>query len=52
VIVLGTAPWLVLAGFIEGFVTRSGFGLVPGIVLGLLVGGAYWTLVVVRGRPG
>lgn len=50
VIVLGTAPWLVLAGFIEGFVTRSGFGLGPGIALGLLVGGAYWALVVVRGR--
>jgi len=49
-IVLGTAPWLVLAGLIEGFVTRSGFGLVPGIVLGLLVGGAFWALVAVRGR--
>ena len=50
-IVLGTAPWLVVAGFIEGFVTRAGFGLAPGIVLGLAVGGAYWALVVVRGRP-
>ena len=50
-IVLGTAPWLILAGFIEGFVTRSGFGLIPGMVLGLAVGGAYWALVVVRGRP-
>ena len=49
-IVLGTAPWLVLAGFIEGFVTRSGFGLVPGLALGLGVGGAYWGLVVARGR--
>ena len=49
-IVLGTAPWLVLAGFIEGFVTRSGFGLVPGLVLGVLVGAAYWGLVAWRGR--
>jgi uncharacterized membrane protein SpoIIM required for sporulation len=49
-IVLGTAPWLVLAGLIEGFVTRSGFGLVGGLVLGVAVGAAYWTLVVVRGR--
>lgn len=50
-IVLGTIPWVVLAGVIEGFVTRSGFGLVPGIVLGVAVGALYWSLVVVRGRP-
>ena len=49
-IVLGTAPWLVLAGLIEGFVTRAGFGLVPGLVLGLAVGGLFWGLVAVRGR--
>jgi uncharacterized membrane protein SpoIIM required for sporulation len=50
-IVLGTVPWLVVAGIIEGFVTRAGFGLVPGIALGVGVGALYWTLVVVRGRP-
>lgn len=50
-IVLGTVPWVILAGIIEGFVTRAGFGLVPGIVLGVGVGALYWTLVVVRGRP-
>lgn len=50
-IVLGTVPWVILAGIIEGFATRSGFGLVPGIVLGVGVGAVYWTLVVVRGRP-
>ena len=50
-IVLGTVPWLILAGFIEGFVTRAGFGLIPGIVLGVGVGALYWTLVIVRGRP-
>ena len=38
VIVLGTVPWVILAGLIEGFVTRAGFGLVPGIVLGVGVG--------------
>jgi uncharacterized membrane protein SpoIIM required for sporulation len=46
----GTIPWFVLAGLIEGFVTRSGFGLAGGLVVGLLAGGAYWGLVVVRGR--
>ncbi len=50
-IVLGTIPWVVLAGIIEGFVTRAGFGLVPGIVLGVGVGALYWSLVLVRGRP-
>jgi uncharacterized membrane protein SpoIIM required for sporulation len=50
-IVLGTIPWVILAGIIEGFVTRSGFGLVPGIVLGVGVGTLYWGLVLVRGRP-
>jgi uncharacterized membrane protein SpoIIM required for sporulation len=50
-IVLGTVPWVILAGIIEGFVTRAGFGLVPGIALGVGVGAVYWTLVVVRGRP-
>lgn len=50
-IILGTVPWVILAGLIEGFVTRAGFGLVPGIVLGVGVGALYWTLVLVRGRP-
>jgi len=50
-IVLGTIPWVILAGIIEGFVTRAGFGLVPGIVLGFGVGALYWGLVLVRGRP-
>jgi uncharacterized membrane protein SpoIIM required for sporulation len=50
-IVIGTVPWVILAGLIEGFVTRAGFGLVPGIVIGVGVGALYWTLVLVRGRP-
>lgn len=50
-IILGTLPWVVLAGLIEGFVTRAGFGLWPGLILGLGVGAVYWTLVIVRGRP-
>lgn len=50
-IVLGTMPWVVLAGLIEGFVTRAGFGLVPGVILGVGVAALYWSLVFVRGRP-
>jgi uncharacterized membrane protein SpoIIM required for sporulation len=50
-IVLGTAPWLVLAGLIEGFVTPRGLGLGPVVVVGVSLGALYWTLVVWRGRP-
>lgn len=50
-LVLGTAPWLVVAGLIEGFVTPAGFGFAVNATVGVLVGGLYWTLVVVRGRP-
>jgi uncharacterized membrane protein SpoIIM required for sporulation len=50
-IILGTVPWVILAGIIEGFVTRAGFGLVPGAVLGIGVGVLFWSLVFVRGRP-
>jgi uncharacterized membrane protein SpoIIM required for sporulation len=48
-IVLGTAPWLVLAGLVEGFLTPSGLGLWNAIGIGFLLGVAYWTLVVWRG---
>ncbi len=44
-IAVGTAPWLVLAGLIEGFVSRTGTGWLPGLVIGLAVGGGYWWLV-------
>ena len=44
-IVLGTMPFFVLAGLIEGFVTPAGFGLVAASIIGLVVGGAYWLLV-------
>ena len=49
-IVLGTAPWLVLAGLVEGFITPAGVGL-PGVLgVGWTLGIVYWTLIVVRGR--
>jgi uncharacterized membrane protein SpoIIM required for sporulation len=50
-LVLGTAPWLVVAGTLEAFVTPAGFGLAVNAIVGLLVGGLFWTLVVVGGRP-
>lgn len=49
-LVLGTAPWLVVAGIVEGFVTGSGTGLEEALVVGFALGALYWTLVVVLGR--
>jgi uncharacterized membrane protein SpoIIM required for sporulation len=49
-IVLGTAPWLVLAGLIEGFLTPAGLGLPAVLGIGIAAAAAYWTLVIVLGR--
>ena len=50
-IALGTAPWLVLAGIVEGFVTPAGAGLVTNAVVGVALGAVYWALVGLRGAP-
>lgn len=50
-IVLGTMPWLVLAGLVEGFVTPAGLGPMMNIASGLFLGGLFWGLVFRRGRP-
>jgi uncharacterized membrane protein SpoIIM required for sporulation len=52
-IALGTAPWLVLAGLVEGFLTPTGLGLMPALTIGLALGAIYWTLIAWRGarRP-
>jgi uncharacterized membrane protein SpoIIM required for sporulation len=49
-VVLGTAPWLVLAGLVEGFLTPRGLGLTAAVVLGVALGAVYWSLVLWRGR--
>jgi uncharacterized membrane protein SpoIIM required for sporulation len=52
-LVLGTMPWLVLAGLVEGFVTGD-LGLVGAVVVGGGLGLVYWGLVIWRGgsEPG
>jgi uncharacterized membrane protein SpoIIM required for sporulation len=52
-LVLGTMPWLVLAGLVEGFVTGD-LSLGPAIVVGVGLGVVYWGLVAWRGgsEPG
>ena len=49
-IVLGTMPWLVVAGLVEGFLTPAGLGLAAVLAIGFSLGAVYWTLVAVRGR--
>jgi uncharacterized membrane protein SpoIIM required for sporulation len=50
-IVLGTMPWFVVAGVVEGFVTPTSLPLAGAIAVGLLVAAPYWVLVFWRGRP-
>jgi uncharacterized membrane protein SpoIIM required for sporulation len=50
-IVLGTMPWFVVAGVVEGFVTPTSLPLAGAIAVGLLVAAPYWALVFWRGRP-
>jgi uncharacterized membrane protein SpoIIM required for sporulation len=49
-LVLGTMPWLVLAGLVEGFVTGSTGGLAGALVVGVGLGAVFWGLVAWRGR--
>ena len=45
-VVLGTMPWLVVAGLVEGFVTGSGIPLAAILAVGLGLGALYWGLAV------
>jgi uncharacterized membrane protein SpoIIM required for sporulation len=49
-LVLGTAPWLVIAGLTEGFVTPRGLPLGAALALGAFLAGLYWLLSFTRGR--
>jgi uncharacterized membrane protein SpoIIM required for sporulation len=51
-LVLGTMPWVVLAGLVEGFVRGSTGGLGGAIVIGVGLGAVFWGLVAWRGRAG
>lgn len=50
-IAVGTVPWLVLAGLLEGFASRTGLDAPAGVSIGLIVGAGFWALVGWRGRP-
>jgi uncharacterized membrane protein SpoIIM required for sporulation len=48
-LVAGTAPWLVVAGLVEGFVTPAGTGLATVLAVGVSLGVLFWGLVLWRG---
>ncbi len=48
--VLGTAPWLVLAGLTEGFVTPRGLPVEAALAVGGALGALFWGLVLFKGR--
>jgi uncharacterized membrane protein SpoIIM required for sporulation len=48
---LGTAPWLVLCGFLEGLATGPELPLAVQVALGVGLAVLFWGLVVWRGRP-
>ena len=49
-VVLCTAPWLVLAGLIEGFVTPRHLALLPALAVGVAAAAPYWLAVARLGR--
>lgn len=48
-LIIGTAPWLVVAGLTEGFVTPHALALPAALAVGVTLGGAFWLLVATRG---
>jgi uncharacterized membrane protein SpoIIM required for sporulation len=49
-LVLCTAPWLILAGLVEGFVTPHKLPLGSAIAVSVGIAAPYWALVATRGR--
>jgi uncharacterized membrane protein SpoIIM required for sporulation len=47
---LATAPWLVLAGLTEGFVTPRGLPVAAALAVGLGCATLFWSLVLLRGN--
>ena len=49
-IVLSTAPWLVVAGLIEGLLTPTGLGVPAALAVGAAAAGVFWLLALTRSR--
>ncbi|MCB0866444.1 MAG: stage II sporulation protein M [Solirubrobacterales bacterium] len=50
-IVIGTVPWLLVAGLVEGLVSRREVSTGAAVLIGLTLGGIYWGLILLAGRP-
>src|SRR5262249_47714506 len=50
-IIIGTIPWLVLAGLVEGFLTPPGTRPTVLLFVGFALGAIFWGLVLWRGAP-
>jgi uncharacterized membrane protein SpoIIM required for sporulation len=48
---LGTVIFLVVAGLTEGFVTPWNLATVPAVVVGVILAGSFWSMVIWRGSP-
>lgn len=49
-ILVGTVPFFVVAGLVEGLVTPAGLPIAANIAIGWIIGGAFWIYVVLAGR--
>jgi hypothetical protein len=50
-IAVGTAPWLVLCGLCEGFLTGPSLPVAVQASIGVALFALFWGLVAWRGRP-
>jgi uncharacterized membrane protein SpoIIM required for sporulation len=51
-ILVGTVPFFVLAGVVEGLVTPAGLPIAANIVIGWVLGVGFWVYLVLAGRTG
>jgi uncharacterized membrane protein SpoIIM required for sporulation len=49
-VILGCMPCLVIAGFVEAYVSPAGWGALGVCLVGFGLGGAFWGMVLTRGR--
>jgi uncharacterized membrane protein SpoIIM required for sporulation len=47
---LGTIIFLVVAGLTEGFITPWNLSTIPALVVGIVLAGSFWVMVIWRGR--
>ena len=50
-IVVGTVPFFVVAGVVEGLVTPAGLPIAANIAIGWIFGVAFWVYLLLAGRP-